>query len=125
MTPFPTPLQGKGSISVQIYCAVGVGPQGQSLSSLMGSGHTISLILVYQGLQKYSFITKAVTDTESRAFFNNVDPGAYNLTFGDASSIFSIPAYTVPAIGVVENETQDLGKIEIPISTIDCSRLSH
>jgi hypothetical protein len=124
MTPFPPPMQGKGSISVQISCLIAVSPQGQYLYSLMGSGHTISLIVVYQG-QKYSFVAKAVTDTESRVFFNNVDPGVYNLTFGDASSVLAIPGSTVSSMGVVENESRDLGKVVIPISDVDCSSLSH
>ncbi|MFZ5856276.1 MAG: hypothetical protein ACOYZ6_05540 [Chloroflexota bacterium] len=125
-TPFPTPLRGKGSVSAQISCIVAVTPQGQSLTTLMGSGHTISLIVVHSQGLKYSFVAKAVTDTESRVFFNNIDPGGYHLAFGDASITYSIPASSLlPFVGVVENEMRDLGKVEVILSSVDCVTLSQ
>ncbi|MFZ5902552.1 MAG: hypothetical protein ACOYZ8_03250 [Chloroflexota bacterium] len=124
-TPFPTPLRGKGSVSAQISCIVAIGPQGQSLTTLVGSGHTISLIVIHSQGLKFSFVAKAVTDTESRVFFDNIDPGGYSLYFGDASNAFSIPPFVSPTIGVVENETRDLGKIEVTLSTVDCATLSQ
>jgi hypothetical protein len=72
----------------------------------------------YQGMT-YSPVASDVTDTESRVFFNNIDPGVYSLYFGVAGP--QIPAsYTVSSISIVENETRDLGEIELPI---DCASI--
>ncbi|MBI5824751.1 MAG: hypothetical protein HZB18_12040 [Chloroflexi bacterium] len=118
MTPFPTPLQGKGSISLQISCFL-ANPQGFTAYMPVGSKYPISLILANYQSMTYSPVANDVTDTESRVFFNNIDPGVYSLYFGVAFS--EIPAsYTVPSITVIENETQDLGEVELPI---DCARI--
>jgi len=113
MTPFPAPLQGKGSISLKISCVFGVSPQGLTLYMPVGRGYPILLILVDYQSMTYSPIESEVTDTESRVFFNNIDPGVYSLYFGVAE--IEIPAsYTISSINVVENEARDLGEIQLP-----------
>lgn len=118
MTPLPTPLHGKGSISLQVSCFL---PNLQGFTAYMpvGSGYPISLIVANYQSMTYSPVANAVTDTEGRVFFNNIDPGNYSLYFGVAFS--DIPAsYAVPSIIVVENEAQYLGEIELPI---DCASI--
>lgn len=112
MTPFPAPLQGKGGISLKISCVFGVSPQGLTLYTPVGSGYPILLIVADYQNMTYSPVASEVTDTESRVFFNNIDPGVYSLYFGVAG--LEIPAsYTISSINVVENETRDLGEIQL------------
>ena len=115
--PYPTPLPGKGSVFAQISCLVAITPQGLYLFSPVGSGYDISLILANYQSMTYSPVARDVTDTDGRVFFSNIDPGAYSIYFGVAFS--DIPAsYTIPSIIVVENETQDLGEIQLPIDCV-------
>ena len=113
MTPFPVPLQGKGNISLKISCIFGASPQGLTLYMPVGSGYPMLLILVDYPSMTYSPVASELTDTESRVFFNNIDPGVYSLYFGVAG--IQIPAsYTISSINIVENETRDLGEIQLP-----------
>ncbi len=118
MTPLPTPLRGKGSISLQVSCFMDTF-QEISIYMPVGGMYPITLILANYQSMTYAPVADAVTDTESRVLFNNIDPGVYSLLFGVAGPQISA-SYTVPSITVEENIAQDLGEIELPM---DCTSI--